>query len=164
MPLGPLPAPVPMGSAAGGSPPEVAALARVLPDSLPADALFGIGGGTGVGRLAHGDQVTLLTRIITKETAGDGFLFAICRNLQVPFRLRVAASAAELGARLAGELAQGRTPIAWVDTERLPGGGPPSSCHAVAVLALESDATVFDGEERTLPADQFLRATRTAGA
>jgi hypothetical protein len=164
MPPAPSPRARPTSRTVSASPPEVAALARVLPDSLPADALFGIGGGTGFGRFAHGGHVTLLTRIITKETAREGFLFAICRNLQVPFRLQVAAGPTALGARLAGELAQGRTPIAWVNSDGLPWAGPPAACHAVAVLALESDATVFDGEERTLPADEFLRATRTPGA
>jgi hypothetical protein len=159
------PAPThPMSGTAGASPPEVAALARALPDSLPPDALFGIGGGTGFGRFVYGDHVTLLTRITTKETAREGFLFGICRNLQVSFRLQVAASPRALSTRLARELAAGRTPIAWVNPGQLPWGGPPAAYQAVAVLALDADATIFDGEERSLPAGEFLQATRTPGA
>jgi hypothetical protein len=148
----------------GASPPEVAALARALPDSLPPDVLFGIGGGTGFGRFVEGDQVTLLTRITTRETAREGFLFAICRNLQVPFRLQVAASPAALGTRLARELAESRTPIVWVDSGRLPWDGPPAAYQAVTVLALGADATVFDGQQRTLPTGDLLQATSTSGA
>src|SRR5262245_66619709 len=67
-------------------PPEVAALARALPDSLPPDVLFGIGGGSGFGRFVYGDIVTLLTRVTTRETAREAFLADICRNLQIPYR------------------------------------------------------------------------------
>jgi len=145
-------------------PPEVAALARALPDSLPPDVLFGIGGGCGFGRFVYGEIVTLLTRITTRETASDGFLAGICRHLQVPFRLQVAAGPDALRGRLAGDLARGRTPVVWVEPDRLPWAAPPAAYHAVAVLALDGEATVFDGVERTLPADSLLDATRTVGA
>jgi hypothetical protein len=145
-------------------PPEVAALARALPDSLPPDVLFGIGGGTGFARFVHGGAVTLLTRIATRETADGGFLADICRSLQVPFRLQVAAGPDELRGRLTEELAEGRTPVVWVEPRRLPWAGPPAAYHAVAVLALDGDAMVFDGEARALPAGALIDATRTAGA
>jgi hypothetical protein len=145
-------------------PPEVAALARALPDSLGPEVLFGIGGGTGFGRFVYGEIVTLLTRITTRETASEGFLAGICHNLQVRFRIRVAASPDALRERLDGELADGRTPVVWVEPDRLPWAGPPAAYHAVAVLALDGEATVFDGEERTLPVEALLDATRTSGA
>jgi hypothetical protein len=145
-------------------PPEVTALARALPDPLAPDVLFGIGGGSGFGRFVYGDSVTLLTRITTRETAKEGFLAAVCRNLQIRFRLQVASSADALGRRLAVELAAGRTPVVWVEPDRLPWPGPPAAYQAVAVLAIDGDATVFDGEERALPVPALLEATRTAGA
>jgi hypothetical protein len=145
-------------------PPEVAALARALSDCLPPDVLFGIGGGSGFGRFVSDGSVTLLTRIATRETAGEGFLADICRHLQVPFRLQAAPGAEALRERLADELGANRTPVVWVDPERLPWPAPPAACHAVAVLALDGEATVFDGEERALPVEALLRATRTAGA
>jgi hypothetical protein len=144
-------------------PPEVAALARALPHSLPPDVLFGIGGGSGFGRFVTSEIVTLLTRITTRETAGEGFLAGICRHLQVPFRQQTAADPQALRERLAGELAKGRTPVVWVDPDRLPWPAPPATYHAVAVLALNGEAAVFDGEERTLPAGALLAATRTKG-
>jgi hypothetical protein len=142
-------------------PPEVAALARALPDSLPPEVLFGIGGGSGFGRFVSGGAVTLQTRIATLETASEGFLADICRHLQVPFRLETAPGPDALGERLTGELAAGRTPVVWVAPDLLPWPAPPAACHAVAVLALDGEAAVFDGEERTLPVDALLRATRT---
>lgn len=153
-----------MSRTATAPPPEVAALARALPDSLPPDVLFGIGGGAGFGRFVYGEIVTLLTRITTRETAREGFLADICRHLQVPFRLRVAASPAALREQLAGELAKGRTPVAWVEPARLPWPAPPAAYHAVAVVAMDGEAAVFDGEEHTLPVDALLQATRTSGA
>jgi hypothetical protein len=66
--------------------------------------------------------------------------------------------------RLAGELAEGRTPVVWVEPGRLPWPAPPAAHHAVAVLALNGEAAVFDGEERTLPVEALLHATRTPGA
>ena len=146
-------------------PPEVAALARALPDSLPPEVAFGVGGGTGFGRCVGGEHVTLLTRIPTRETAQEGFLADICRNLQVQYRLQVATSPQSLHRHLATELAKGRTPILWVEPERLPWSGPPSTYQAVAVLRLgRTSATVFDGEDRSLPIDALLKATRTWGA
>jgi hypothetical protein len=145
-------------------PPEVAALARALPDSLPPDVLFGIGGGSGFGRFVSSEIVTLLTRIATTETAREGFLAGICRHLQVPFRQEVASGPESLRERLAGELADGRTPVVWVEPGRLPWPAPPAAHHAVAVLALDGEAAVFDGEEHTLPAEALLHATRTPGA
>ncbi len=142
-------------------PPEVAALARALTGSLPPDVLFGIGGGSGFGRLPSGEVVTLVTRIATEETGRDGFLASICRNLQVPFRMRVAARPQALRELLAGELGAGRTPVVWVEPGRLPWTGPPAAQQAVAVLALNGDATVFDGEARALPAGVLLDATDT---
>jgi hypothetical protein len=144
-------------------PPEVAALARALPDSLPPDVLFGIGGGSGFGRSVSREIVTLLTRITTTETAGEGFLAVICRHLQVPFRQQAATGPEALRERLLGELEEGRTPVVWVEPDRLPWPAPPAAYHAVAVLALNGQAAVFDGEERTLPVDQLLAATRTPG-
>jgi hypothetical protein len=145
-------------------PPEVAALARALPDSLPPDVLFGIGGGSGFGRFVSRGIVTLLTRIATTETASEGFLADICRHLQVPFRQQVASGPESLRERLAGELAEGRTPVVWVEPGRLPWTAPPAAHHAVAVLALNGEATVFDGEEHTLAVDALLLATRTSDA
>jgi hypothetical protein len=145
-------------------PPEVAALSRALPDSLAPDVLFGIGGGSGFGRFVYGDMVTLLTRVTTRETAREGFLADICRNLQVPYRLQVASSPAALRGRLTTELSDGRTPVLWVEPDRLPWGGPPAAYHAVAVLSLDGVATVFDGQERTLPAEDLLAASHTSGA
>jgi hypothetical protein len=143
-------------------PPEVGALARALPDSLPPDVLFGIGGGSGFGRYVPGGSVTLLTRIATRETASEGFLPNICRHLQVPFRLQVAASPDALRRSLETELAQRRTPVVWVEPDLLPWAGPPATQHAVAVLELGGQAVVFDGEERSLPVEALLDATRTA--
>jgi Butirosin biosynthesis protein H, N-terminal len=144
-------------------PPEVAALARALPDSLVPDVLFGIGGGCGFGRFVYGETVTVLTRITTRETAKEGFLASICNNLQVRFRLAVASSPDALRDRLRGELAQDRTPVVWVEPDRLPWAGPPAAYHAVAVLELDGQATVYDGEERSLPEEALLAATRTSG-
>jgi len=144
-------------------PPEVAALARALPDSLPPDVLFGIGGGSGFARFVAGGLVTLLTRIATRETATEGFLADICRHLQVPFRLHVASGPEALRERLAEELAEGRTPVAWVEPDRLPWPAPPAAYHAVAVLELDGEARVFDGEERSLAVPALLQATRTTG-
>jgi len=145
-------------------PPEVAALARALSDSLPPDVLFGIGGGSGFGRFVSRGIVTLLTRIATTETAAEGFLAGICRHLQVPFRQQVAPGPEALRQRLAGELANGRTPVVWVEPEHLPWPAPPAEYHAVAVLGLNGEAAVFDGEEHSLPADRLLAATRTSSA
>ena len=146
-------------------PPEVAALAWALPDSVPPEVVFGVGGGTGFGRFVYGDQVTLLTRITTRETAREAFLANICRNLQVPYRLQVASSERALRRRLTAELREGRTPVLWVDSSRLPWSGPPAAYQAVAVLSLdETEATVFDGEQRQLPVDNLLAASRTSGA
>src|SRR5947209_4236760 len=138
-------------------PPEVAALARALPDSLPPDVLFGIGGGSGFARFVAGGLVTLLTRIATRETATEGFLADICRHLQVPFRLHVAPGPEALRERLAEELAEGRTPVAWVEPDRLPWPAPPAAYHAVAVLELDGEARVFDGEERSVPVPALLQ-------
>jgi len=154
----------PMSRTVTAPPPEVAALARALPDSLPPDVLFGIGGGTGFGRFVYGEIVTLLTRITTRETAKEGFLAGICRSLQVRFRLQVASSPKALRDRLAAELAERRTPILWVEPTRLPWEGPPAAYHAVAVLSLDDSATVFDGQERTLPVEALLDASATSGA
>jgi hypothetical protein len=146
-------------------PPEVAALAWALPDSVPPEVVFGVGGGTGFGRFVYGDQVTLLTRITTRETAREAFLANICRNLQVPYRLQVASSERALRTRLTAELREGRTPVLWVDSSRLPWSGPPAAYQAVAVLSLdETEATVFDGEQRQLPVGNLLAASRTSGA
>src|SRR5579859_7246015 len=145
-------------------PPEVAALARALSDSLPSDVLFGIGGGSGFGRFVSAGSVTLVTRIATTETAGEGFLADICRHLQVPYRLQVAPGPAALRELLAAELGAGRTPVVWVEAERLPWPAPPAACHAVAVLALDGEAAVFDGEEHALPVEALLGATRTGTA
>ena len=146
-------------------PPEVAALARALPDSLPPEVVFGVGGGTGFGRSVCSDQVTLLTRITTRENAQEGFLADICRNLQVQYRLQVATSSVSLHRHLAAGLAEGRTPILWVEPDRLPWSGPPSTYQAVAVLHLgKTRATVFDGEDRSLPIEALLAASRMSGA
>lgn len=152
-----------MSRTLGAPPPEVAALSRALTDSLPPDVLFGIGGGSGFGRFVSSGIVTLLTRITTRETAGEGFLADICRHLQVPFRQQVARGPAALRERLAVEVAEGRTPIVWVEPERLPWAAPPAAYHAVAVQALNGEAAVYDGEERSLPAAALLAATRTQG-
>ena len=146
-------------------PPEVAALARALPDSIPPEVVFGVGGGTGFGRFVKGDHVTLLTRITTRETATTGFLADICRNLQVPYRLQAASSLEALRKRLAAELAGDRTPVLWVDPGHLPWSGPPAACQAVAVLQLgKADATVFDGQDHQLAVEALLAASRTSGA
>jgi hypothetical protein len=145
-------------------PPEVAALGRALSNTLPPDVLFGIGGGSGFGRFVSREIVTLLTRIATTESAADGFLASICRHLQVPFRQQVAAGPEALRERLASELADGRTPVVWVEPDRLPWPAPPATHHAVAVLALNGEAAVYDGEEHALPVEALLAATRTAGA
>src|SRR5262245_36297132 len=146
-------------------PPEVAALARALPDSMPPEVAFGIGGGTGFGRFVYGDQVTLLTRITTRETAKEGFLANICRNLQLPYHLQVASNERALHRRLSAELSKGRTPVLWVDSNQLPWSGPPAAYQAVAVLSLAgAESTVFDGMERRLTLDNLLAASRTSGA
>lgn len=146
-------------------PPEVAALARALPDFVPPEVVFGVGGGTGFGRFVYDDQVTLLTRITTRETATEGFLANVCRNLQLSYRLEVASSERALHRRLAAELHEGRTPVLWVDSNLLPWSGPPAAYQAVAVLSLDkAEATVFDGEQRQLPVDNLLAASRTSGA
>jgi len=146
-------------------PPEVAALARALPGLVAPEVVFGIGGGTGFGRFVYGEQVTLLTRITTRETAREGFLANICRNLQVAYRLQVASGERALHRRLTVELLKRRTPVLWVDPSRLPWSGPPAAYQAVAVLSLDgTGATVFDGEERQLPVEHLLAASRTSGA
>lgn len=146
-------------------PPEVAALARALPDSMPPEVVFGVGGGTGFGRFVYGDHVTLLTRITTRETSKEAFLADICRNLQVPYRLQAASSPEALRKRLAAELADDRTPVLWVEPGRLPWSGPPATYQAVAVLDLgKAEATVFDGQDRQLPIEALLAASRTSGA
>lgn len=146
-------------------PPEVAALARALRDFVPPEVVFGVGGGTGFGRFVYGDHTTLLTRITTRETAREAFLANICRNLQVPYRLQVASSERALRRRLTTELREGRTPVLWVDSNGLPWSGPPAAYQAVAVLGVdETDAIVFDGEQRRLPVDNLLAASRTSGA
>jgi hypothetical protein len=123
--------------------------------------LFGIGGGSGFGRYLPGGSVTLLTRIATRETASEGFLAGICRNLQVPFRLQVAASPDALRRTIDLELARHRTPVLWVDPDRLPWPAPPACQHAVAVLDLGTQAAVFDGEEHKLPIDALFDASET---
>ena len=146
-------------------PPEVAALARALPGLVAPEIVFGIGGGTGFGRFVYGEQVTLLTRITTRETAREGFLANICRNLQVAYRLQVASGERALHRRLTVELLKRGTPVLWVDPSRLPWSGPPAAYQAVAVLSLDgTDATVFDGAERQLPVERLLAASRTSGA
>jgi hypothetical protein len=145
-------------------PPEVAALSRALPDALPPEVLFGIGGGAGFGRCAFGDTVMLHTRITTRETAGEGFLATICRQLQAPFRIEVDGGAEPLRRRLHGELAAGRTPVVWIGPERLPWAGPPAADQAAAVLELRADESlVFDGEERHVPTRALLEAARASG-
>lgn len=132
---------------------------------MPPEVLFGVGGGTGFGRFVDGDQVTLLTRITTQETAKEAFLADVCRNLQVSFELLVASSAEVLTKRLSGALKEGQIPVLWVEPGRLPWDGPPASYCALAVLELDAqDATVFDGEEHRLATDALIRAAKTSGA
>lgn len=146
-------------------PPEVAALALALQDSIPPEVLFGVGGGTGFGRFVYGDHVTLLTRITTRETAREGFLAKVCHNLHVPCRMQVASSADALRKSLLGALTDSKIPVVWVQPDRLPWSGPPDAYQAVAVMDLgAAGASVFDGEEHTLPVDTLLAATRTPGA
>jgi hypothetical protein len=146
-------------------PPEVGALARALRDALPPEVLFGIGGGTGFGRFAYGEIITLLTRITTTETAKEGFLATICRNLQVSHRLQVATTSDALHKRLTEALAEARTPVVWVEPETLPWPGPPGAYQAVAVTDIDGGtASVFDGQDRQLPLDVLLSATATSGA
>jgi len=149
----------------GTPPPEVAALARALGGELEPELLFGIGGGAGFGRFLYGPIVTLLTRITTSENGREAFLGNACRRLGVPYRLQVASSEPALRKRLQIALADGRIPVLWVNGEKLPWPSFPKAYHAVAVLALEADrARVDDGEERTLPLEVLLAASRTPGA
>src|SRR5262249_18120203 len=77
----------------------------------------------------------------------------------------MATNPVSLRKHLATELAEGRTPILWVEPDRLPWSGPPSTYQAVAVLDLgKIGATVFDGEVRSLPIHALLTASRMSGA
>jgi hypothetical protein len=146
------------------TPPEVGALGRALASPLPPEVLFGIGGGTGFGRIPNGEKVTLLTRITSRETNRQAFLATICQHLQVPWHLHEAPTPQALRKTLAGALSMGRVPISWVYPDLLPWPAPPAAYHAVAVLEMGRDATVYDGQERRLPTDALLRATVTPGS
>lgn len=146
------------------APPEVDALARAMPQAPEPEVLFGIGGGTGFGRFAYGSEVTLLTRITTRETAKQGFLADICQRLKVPFRMRAAAGPEPLRKALEKGLAGGRVPLVWVNGSQLPWAGPPAAYQALAVLDVEdSGATVFDGEEHRVGLAALLAAAGMAG-
>lgn len=144
-------------------PPEVGALARALGNRVPPELLFGIGGGTGFGRVADGPRVSLLTRITSRESDREGFLATACARLGVPHRMQAASSDEALARRLRSALEEGRTPIVWVSGPRLPWPSFPECYHAVAVVAIEGgEATVDEGEERRLPVAALLGAAAEA--
>jgi hypothetical protein len=121
--------------------------------------LFGIGGGSGFGRFPYGPRVTLLTRLMTRETPKEAFLAGVCQRLGVPYRLRAASGAEPVRKILVRALGAAQVPVAWVQPEMPPWGGPAISYQAVAVLDLGSaDATLFDGEERRLPIEALVAA------
>lgn len=149
----------------GTPPPEVGALARALGGRLEPELLFGIGGGTGFGRFLYGPEVTLLTRITTRENEREAFLADACRRLGVPFRIQVASSEAALLKRLHRALEGGFVPVLWVSPEALPWPSFPKAYHAVAVLEIaRGRARVDDGEARTLPLPALVAAAQTPGA
>ena len=144
-------------------PPEVAALARALGHSLPSDLLFGIGGGAGFGRFVYGPEVTLLTRITTRETDREGFLATVCARLGIPHRQQSSSSDSALARRLQAAVDGGASPIVWVLGSGLPWAASPASYHALAVVAIEDgQATVDDGDERRLPLPVLLSAAARA--
>jgi hypothetical protein len=135
-----------------------------MPRAPEPEILFGIGGGTGFGRFAYGGQVTLLTRITTRETSKQAFLAGICQRLKVPFRMSAAAGPEPLRKTLQKGLAAGRVPLVWVNAGQLPWASPPAAYQAVAVLDIEDvGTTVFDGEERRLELATLLAAAGMAG-
>jgi hypothetical protein len=141
----------------------VGALARALGNRLAPELLFGIGGGTGFGRFPYGSQVSLLTRITTRETDREGFLATVCRRLGVPHRMQAASSDGALAKRLQAALDQGHTPVVWVLGSLLPWPASPASYQALAVIGIDGPAaTVDDGEERRLPLATLLAAAAEA--
>ena len=135
-----------------------------MPGAPDPEVLFGIGGGTGFGRFAYGEHVTLLTRITTRETPKEGFLARVCERLKVSFRMTAASGPESLRKTLNQALAGGRVPLVWVNPDQLPWPGPPAAYQAVAVLDLEEPvATVFDGEERRLASGTLLEAAGIPG-
>lgn len=138
---------------------EVEALACAMPGSPPPEVLFGVGGGSGFGRFAYGPEVTLLTRLVTRETPKEGFLASICRRLGAAFQMGSASGPEPLRKVLVRALGAGHLPVVWVHAELLPWPGPPAAYHAVAVLDIEAtEATVFDGQDRRVPIDSLAAA------
>jgi len=95
-------------------PAETAALAEALDGAVSAEALFGIGGGTGFGWFTYGDHATLLTRITTHENSKESFLLDVCRRLGLEARLVAASSGPALRKRLEAGLTGGEHAIVSV--------------------------------------------------